>query len=321
MRKLIILLMGSFLSFSPLFSFWSDVEDSAFELGIAYRQDYLQWKTNDQSVSYEDFTLLAPLNSKMKWRNLNTWQIETRGSILTCHRFYLRGNADYGWIVNGKSNDKTFAEIRDQSFTLFDTKTRSKGNVYDARLAIGYQFKLCQDQFVLTPLVGYSCHGLHLRDQQRLHDNYYSYEDYSYEYSGPSSSSRPRGHGRYRAYWNGPFLGFDLDYRLPLEADWKIFGTYEFHWAHYHAKRSWTGRIGNKFDIDQHSNNAYGQIVDVGVRCGFFGCWELSVKGEFRWWWSHKGRNSLRNGDCSHGTFEHLRWDSAALSMLIGRSF
>lgn len=378
MRNFFVTLMASLLSCSAAFAFWPEATDSSLEIGVGYRQDRLEWKTSSQLNSsyynYSDYdgsdTFLGPpigLSSKLKWRDLQIWQIEATGKYVTCDNLYLRANGDYGWITSGKNRDSdsiTFGRDNGSDyygsgneFEFAHSKSKAKGHVYDARIAVGYQFKWCDDSFSIAPLVGYSWHGQHIQDNHlrqnfyvgdeavalddtalagaryRYSDDYY-FESYCSDYSYSSYSSGGR-NSTYHTRWNGPFLGFDFDYRFGFgcgcELDWQIFGTYEFHWAEYHANAKWHLRSDFRDGFHHHAKNAYGNIFDIGVKWDFCECWTLAVKGEFQWWWADRGHDRARFARNQFGNVQtdcylkiplrDVKWESAAVTLDLGMVF
>lgn len=380
MRKFIVTLMASLLSCSAAFAFWPEATDSSLEVGVGYRQDRLEWKTSsqlDSSYSGYDSNALDSglvgvplgLRSELKWRDLKIWQIEAVGKYVTCDNIYVRANGDYGWITNGKNRDKDFITFGNDYSSGYDygydgygnefefahSKSKAKGHVYDAEIAVGYQFKWCDDSLAVTPLVGYSWHGQHI-DDSHLRQNFYLAGDeftvgenvsaarsYYYDYSSDSyfdsygsyDSSYSYGgrHSSYHTRWNGPFLGFDFDYRFGCgcEWDWQIFGKYEFHWARYHAKAKWDLRTDLFDGFQQRAKNAYGNIFDIGVKWDFCECWTLAVKGEFQWWWADRGHDRARIAEGRIGNIKtdcfltiplrDIKWQSAAVSIDLGMVF
>jgi len=381
MRKFAVTLMASLLSCSAAFAFWPEATDSLLEVGVGYRQDKLEWKTSSHfdssysgSSNYDgEFFdgLPARVSSHLKWDDLNIWQIEARGKFVTCDNIYLRANADYGWITSGKNKDRDFVGFDSyyygsdfsgsrSDFEFAHSSSKVKGHVYDVKLAIGYQFKLCDDNFSIAPLVGYSWHGQHLQDRHLKQDfygdyagyselftgsrarssyssdssSYYTFDSYdveSYDYSYDSYSSYGGNHSKYHARWNGPFIGFDMDYRFGCCCEWDLFGGYEFHWAQYHAKADWNLRC-DLFDGFQHrAKNAYGHVFDIGVKWDFCECWTLAVKGEFQWWCAHRGRDRALVTECRVGDVKtdcylsiplrDVKWQSAGITVDLGMVF
>lgn len=382
MHKFAVALVTSLFSSAVALAFWPEATDSSLEIGVGYRQDSLQYKTKSDMTSsynsydsyssssgyYSEFSLPYKLESKMKWKDLSIWQIEANGKYVTCDSVYLRGGFDYGWITSGKSTNKNY--IEDESsyygssssgyssyssdFEFEKSKAHVSGHVYDAKLALGYQFKLCDDSFAIAPLIGYSWNGQHLQnshirqewysdesveDVAKARDSsssYSSYDSYYSSYSDYSSSGRE--HSTYHTRWNGPFIGFDFDYRFGFgcgcDLDWQLFGAYEFHWATFHGEGELYARdeySESSFKFRQHASNAYGNVLDIGLKWDFCECWTLALKGEFQWWWADHGHSVVKIAEERAGNvrFTHdmktplrnVQWDSAAVILDLGMVF
>lgn len=378
MRKIIVTLMASLLSCSVASAFWPEATDSSLEIGVGYRNDSLKWKTksdfggssygsgydsyDDDSYGASGAASLPTITSKLDWKNLNIWQIEGRGRYITCDCIYLRGSADYGWITSGKNTDKDYIALGSGSALEFaSSSSHVKGHVYDVKLAVGYQFRLCDDTFAIAPLIGYSWHGQHFSDSHlkqhfpALDGNYgdysetrmanlagtRSYYDDDYYYSGDYdysssdsfgySTSYGGNHSKYHARWNGIFLGFDFDYTFGCCCDWTVFGSYEFHWSDYHARAHWNLRPDLSNGFNHHAKNAYGQVFDIGVKWDFCDCWTIALRGEFMCWWADHGHDrakidQVRVGDVKKDSYvkvplRDVRWDSAAVTVDLGMVF
>lgn len=314
------------------------------------------------------------VSSHLKWRDLNIWQIEARGRYVTCDCIYLRANADYGWITSGKNTDTDNVRFNGSDgyndgsdffygggsdFQFARSHSKAKGHVYDVKLAVGYQFKLCDDNFSIAPLIGYSWHGQHLQDSHLRQSFYSDSDDDSFTYGGYFTGSRSRSsdysyfsndysfesssvesyssysygkdHSKYHARWDGVFIGFDFDYRFGCCCEWDLFGGYEFHFAQYHAKARWDLR-NDLFDGFHHrAKDAYGNVFDIGIQWDFCECWTLALKGEFQWWWADHGRDraliaEARLGDVKTECFlsqplRDVKWQSAGVSIDLGMVF
>ena len=218
MRKFLVTFMTSLLSCSAAFAFWPEAADSSLELGVGYRWDSFKFKTVADSFDGERSPIQT--RSDHHFRDLEIWQIELRGTYVTCDNIYLRGYADYGWVTHGRARVSNHVSCRESgsgsssenffpieaagieengsSFARDRGRIRT-GEVYDVSIAAGYQFKLCDDSFAIAPLVGYSWHGQHLRVRHRRDcsedNNFSSNNDYSgyddnYGYSDDNGSER-----------------------------------------------------------------------------------------------------------------------------------
>lgn len=342
MRKFFVTLMTSLLSCSAAFAFLPEAVESSLEIGVGYRWDSFKWTTSadplsgSSSLSSTDPAIVGSspvgVRSELKWKNLRIWQIEGRGKYVTCDNIYLRGYADYGWITHGRNTDVDF--ITDDEFSgsgsgdfvtgggseIASSHNRSrKGHVYDVSFGLGYQFKMCDDSFALAPLVGYSWHGQHLN---------INHGRQSFPYSG----SIPHLHSRYKARWDGPWIGFDLDYKFCFCcSEWDVFASYEYHWAYYHASADWNLRSDLPSGFRHRAKRADGQIASVGAQWGFCDCWTVGILGQFQWWEARHGRDRAliaegRAGDIREKCYlsiplRRVRWDSASVSIELGMAF
>lgn len=335
MRKFFVTLMTSMMGFSAAFAFWPEAADSNFEVGVGYRRDNFKWETraDAESASASESTLIADgVASKLHWKNLNIWQIQASGKYVTCDNLYFRGYFDYGWVTSGKVRNDNFAEVAStespDSFTevSFDNGSRKAkgGHVYDVNLAIGYQFRLCDDSISLTPVLGYAWNGQHL---ELKHGDDSSSTSSSILPLASSSSSNS--HSKYNARWNGPFIGLDFDYRFCCE--WSLYATYEFHWARYHAHAHWDLRPDLLDGFDHRAHSAHGNLASIGVKWDFCECWTVSLEGQFQCFRAKHGKDKAKISELSAGDIEtkcflytplrNVEWNSAAISLNVGMMF
>lgn len=348
MRKSFVTLITSLLTLtcsSAAFAFLPEVADATFDLGVGFRRDRLSWETKENhSSSTSELDSISPsvgYSSRLDWKRLNIWQVEAKTKVLLCDDVYFRAYADYGWITSGKNTATDRCSINDVSSECFRSDSNTRGQVYDVSLGIGYQFKMCDDSFSLTPVLGYSWEGQHLRDRNEeigsssssSLSSVRSSESYTDSYSSISySSGSSSGSGnstRYNTRWNGPWLGFDIDYRLGC--DWVLFGTYEYHWATYHAHANWAFQMHALNGFNHRASNAHGQVVSLGARWDFCDCWTVSLAAEYQAWRASHGRNTIRASEQLLGNrvqitqirfpLHDVRWDSASLSIDVGYVF
>ncbi|MBA2369504.1 MAG: outer membrane beta-barrel protein [Candidatus Protochlamydia sp.] len=347
MRKILVTLMASLLSCSAANAFWPEATDSSLEIGVGYRRDKIEWRTSADLFGSSDSSTCdnsAPfgIHSDLKWKNLRIWQIEARGEYVTCDNIYLRAYGDYGWIHSGKNSDSdSFTFDTGSDFEFSRTHAKTRGHVYDADIAIGYQFKLCDDSFSIAPLIGYSWKGQHLRDRNLRFDTLCDTEvtcnsprshcsDYTYsDYSDCSDSSYGSLNSRYHTRWNGPFIGFDLDYRFMCA--WSLFLDYEYHFATYHAKANWNLRRDLPDGFHHRSKRAHGSVLDFGVRYEFCDCWSVALRGGFQWFEAKNGHDRALVAEESFGEVEakcfvsiplkHVKWHSESISIDVGMAF
>lgn len=346
MRKILLTIMASLLSCSAAQAFWPEATDSSLEVGFGYRRDELKWKTRTGLDSSDSgYSAASPFGaqSTLKWKNLNIWQIEARGEYVTCDNVYLRASGDYGWIVSGKNRDSDYINAGEESqLEISRTHAKTRGHVYDVDVALGYQFKLCDDSFSVTPVVGYSWKGQHLKDRHlrfatspigesssssgllRASSDYYDYSS-----SSSSSSSSSNFHNRYNTRWNGPFVGVDFDYRI--SCDLELFLDYEFHFAKYHAKADWKLRNDLPNGFHHRSKSSQGHVLDFGVKWDLDECWTLALKGGIQYFHARRGHDRSLVTKTEVGNVDtkcfvsiplrDVKWCSGSVTFDVGMAF
>lgn len=348
MRKVYLTLMASLFSCSAAFAFWPEASESYVEVGVGYRQDSLKWETKANTNAFG-----VPVVGKDKhhWKDLQIWQIDAKFKYVTCDNLYFRGSIDYGWITSGKfretvevtsgssSSSSSSSVIADEGLTFHSHHKAKRGHVYDATLALGYQFRFCDESLALTPVVGYTWNGQHLNNK-RGHDSS------SFSSSSISSDDLTFDSFRkdYRARWNSWLVGVDFDYQICC--DWSLFAAYEYHWGHYHAKGGFSSGLdssssssssSSSFDsgplgsFNHHAKRAHGNLFNIGVKWDFCECWTASLTGQFQWWNTKRGRESFkfaegRQGDVRETCYikfplEHVRWETGSITLDVGMVF
>jgi len=351
MRKFIFALMAAVLSCSSVSAFWQEAAESSLEFGVGYRRDNIEFKREfggcDSSSSdcYSSSSYSSndsgKSKSKLKLKDLDIWLIEGRGKYVTCDNIYLRGSVDYGWITSGKIKNTFEFEGERESFNAsFDSNGHHiKGNVWDGKIALGYQFKWCDEAMTLSPVIGYGWNGHEFRNGN--HDDYSSSSyDYSscssYLYSSDSSNYYSSGdHHKITQRWVGPFIGIDLEYRVCC--DWNLFAGYEYHWADYHAKQKhadgfdFRGNTCDDSDIHIHGSDAWGNVFNIGVKWDLCDCWTVGLRGEFQWWEAHNARERRKlcsDSRCGTGIdvvmktkVKDITWNSSSIVLDLGMVF
>ena len=123
---------------------------TTLEFSGGYRTDNLDWNIAG-NVNGTDPNVL----SELTWSDLEIFQIGVGAKALINKTFYLRGSLSFGWILDGDNQDSDY-NGNDRTQEWSRSNNSSDGNVSDASLGLGYQFKLASGRFRLTPLVGYS---------------------------------------------------------------------------------------------------------------------------------------------------------------------
>lgn len=233
------------------------IYDANIDIGAGYRQDSLNW--NISGLHKKPDVL-----SELEWKSLRMVQISGLGKVVVCD-WMVRAQGDYARIFHGRTRDSDYDKSgrRDETFRFLCNSGR--GEAFDLSLGAGYQLSLFCDVFTLTPVLGYSWHEQHLRMFEgdvlifnRIHER----------------GTLPDLHSNYRTRWRGPWIGVDGAFHVPCMLD--VYGSLEYHFAHYHATGHWNMR-SDFYDDFHHLANGHGILAIFGIDYPFFECVKLGA--------------------------------------------
>ena len=320
---------------------------NSFEFGLGWRRDSIDWKLKDVSSSYFD----ADANSHIRFSELNYYMVQFKGRSVG-ESYYLRYSADYGLSDKGKAKEHFGFYAPD--FNIYDLEVRTddrvkrKSEVYDYDVALGYPFTLCHCKLVITPLIGFSYHRIHLRS--KIHhtsssssssssSDYYYGNDYndSSSHSGsfyPDSSNPfdfPSSYDPFQHSSSDPMIASALglstekrtsmyrftyygpyvgvDIGYAIDSYWTIFGETECHFLdNCHRKRHSVTGI-SFVDNYHHKGWAYGFSGTYGANWDMGSNYYASLSADFKWWKAHSGHH------------DELHWQSVGVNLTLGYAY
>lgn len=265
------------------------------EAGIAagYRSDNLHWTVS--SLPY------ANVLTEEKWDPIQIFQIYGKADAYICDVFYLRGEADYGWIGQGKKNLDEFdldgiMTWEKEGWLQADTK----GHVYDFSGGVGYSFGFFSDCLQWMPLAGYSFHA------QKFKDRRYRDKMYLVNFFEEVRSS-------YTYYWSGPWIGFYTAYLW--DNDFKLSFEYQYHFGCYHAKIE-DNLVSYVDNETQKNHHVHGHDLTLGIFYPHWECWTIGLVGNYKYWVGKHGTNQV---DDQSFALKNVTWRS--LSALFNVSY
>ena len=309
-----VFIFSLFIGFISLNSLYSEL---TLDLEAGYRQDELNW-------NIAGFNGNPNVCSELSWEDLQIFQVQTKAFLTTSWGFYLRGNADYGWIYQGRNQDSDYeGSNRTQEYSRSNNKA-DDGNVYDAVLGLGRSCWVRREKLWIAPLFGYSAHGQHLT----MTDGVQTIAT-DPSFLGPFAGL----HSRYNALWYGPWVGLDFGYVASPRLS--LWGNAEYHWAKYRGKGSWNLR---EDFIDDFIHDADGTGVVLGG--GFNYClrdqWFWGLSANYQNWQTDPGNhrvtalvNLLGPNKQIVGTLpivintrlNEVKWRSWSISFVMGYSW
>lgn len=316
MRKWITLLMtllvgcGSYANASNL---------GQVTLEAGYRRDTINWR--------HQFPSCDPIaSSTTRFKDIDIFQIGVHGRTTVGCNFYVRGNAYWGWVLDGDyersvsayfspvgySNDNFKFGFSDKNRNTIDDKY-----VFGVGAAIGYPFFFCDCTMILAPVIGYAV------DEQNIRA-----DDGGFDFNNCSSYGQERGNCSCRhtfiSRWYGPFVGVDFDYN-PWNSCANLWVELEYHWGNFRGKRSNFEKGFNFFDDRNHSShNATAWVFAAGIDYDLCDNWTIGLSVKAQDWSANRHHKS----DCGDSYFSSDRraktndkWRSYAINMTFGREF
>jgi hypothetical protein len=317
MRKWITLLMTCLVGFGSYAS--ANTGQVIFDAG--YRHDTINWKTKFPS---ED----PLLSFNNKFRDLDIFQLGLHGRTTLGCNFYVRGDAYWGWILDGRFDRKTelFGDISDYygspRLGLSDKfRNNLEGDyVFGVGAAVGYPFYFCDCQLLLAPVIGYAF------DEQNVRvDNLGpTFGEDSCGYFGLNENGCCR--HVFISRWYGPFVGVDFDYR-PFNSCVNVWGELEYHWATFSGRQTNNNEGSNNIDpFKRYIYNVSALVLSAGLDYDLSNCWTVGVSVKFQDW-SGSRHHRLRGDIDSDMSFNDNRirnsvsWRSYAVNLTLGKEF
>jgi len=303
-----------------------------FEAG--YRRDDINWK--------HQFPSCDPLvSSSTNFKDLDIFQIGVQARSTIGYNFYARGNAYWGWILDGKYERKVssyftgagpvgsdYGSSADSFRFAFNDKQTSiidDQYVYGVAGAIGYPFYFCDCTTVLAPVIGYAYDHQNVRiDSDGF--NFCQSSGNVFPTSGYGNDGCCR--QTFISRWYGPFVGLDFLYN-PWETCWNLYADLEFHWGSFKGRRN-HGDGSNFWDRgDRSSHNAKGWLFALGGEYELCNEWTMGLAIKFQDWNANRHRHQRECGDSydddsvsgDNRAYTKNKWRSTTISVAFGKAF
>jgi len=281
------------------------------ELGAGFRVDNLDWNIARDITG----TVTPNILSELTWRDVDIFQLKAGLRSLISKAFYIRGSLGYGWVFKGDNQDSDYTgDNRTLEYSRSNNST-DDGNVVDATLGIGYQFRVASERLKLIPLVGYS-----YSDQFfRITDGFQTVSEPSLvppEDRPPDIGPIPGLDSTYEAEWWGPWLGIDLLFDAGEKL--RLFGGFEYHWATYQGEADWNLREEFAHPKSfEHDAEGTGILISVGGEYHLTQPWFISLNIHYQDWSTDPGLDRVfgADGGISETRLNEVNWDSLAIML------
>lgn len=298
--KFLSLFLGSLLlATTPL---KGDVLSADFDLSAGYRRDQMDTTINVYNAGGDKIA-----SDKLDVPKIGIYQVGARAR-LSVIGFAAKAEIDYGVVQNGHYTE-TFGQ-RHHSQSKRHGKV-SSGWTKDVNVAGGYLL-FNNPLFKWGPMAGYS------KNEQSL--KFAKGRD-SWDSDDKSKNFK------FKAQWQGPWLGVDLE--CCLGECFKIWGGYEYHWANWKASRQVAlHEEGNVSTKSNSSKNANGRVYYASANWIFCQCLSIGANFKLQQWTANHGKEKSRFGNLAPRMLRRIKdkvkqasWDSWAASLDIGFHF
>lgn len=294
-----------------------------FEAG--YRRDNIDWRhrfpSNDPIAS-----------SSTKFKDLDIFQIGVNARATLGCNFYVRGNAYWGWILDG-DYDRTVNAYFSPDYLFDDDNFRfgfhnnrcstiDDKYVFGIGAAIGYPFYFCDCTMILAPVIGYAF------DEQNIEidDRGFDFDNYFFDVDSNDFRCCEQ---HFASRWYGPFVGLDFEWR-PCNACFDLWAEVEYHWGSFRGKRSQCDEGFDFFDDkNRRSHEATGWVFAAGLDYDLCNCWTVGLSVKFQDWHACR-HHRICNDDfdsyffgsfCDNRVRTNHKWRSYAINLTFGREF
>lgn len=322
MRKWITLLMTLLVGCGSYAN--ANTGQVSFEAG--YRRDNLSWRSNYPSNN-------PFFSTSTRFKDLDIFQLGLEGRTTLGCNFYIRGNAYWGWILDGDYNrsistyfspDYSSSGYNDPNLKigLSDHRTTVIDDKYVFGIlgGVGYPFYFCDCSLILAPVIGYSY------DEQniRVDDEGFNLTESDGCVFAASTGQHRCCRETFISRWYGGFVGLDFNYR-PWNECFNVYAEVEYHFGHFRGKRSHNPEV-NYEQRNPSSKNATGWAFEIGADYDLSECWAVGLNVRFQGWNAsrhhHYNSDDSDYGCCNNDRLRtKAKWDSYAVNLTFGRDF
>jgi len=291
-------------------------------LSAGYRVDSLDW-----NIAADFFGASPNILSELSWEDIQSFQVGAEAEIVKPYRdrvsTVLLGRASYGWIVAGDNQDSDYAGNNRTLEWSRSNNDAGAGHVFDLEGGVGIRFGLADERWSLMPQLGYAYYeqGLTMRD------GYQTLSDPGIASSGGFPSPLPVGpfpglDSTYLAWWSGPWLGLQADYRQNDLLSWDV--RLRWHRVDYRAEANWNLRSDLRHPISfEQEADGDGFSLAAGMQYAFDEEWQFGADLALYDLQADNGLDIvyLDNGSVGGTRLNEANWQSWALSLALQYRF
>jgi hypothetical protein len=289
---------------------------SLCNLSVGLRRDNIDW-----SISGDRHGENPNILSELEFSSVESYQIQLQNRTMLADLIYLRAAVGYAGIMSGTVRDSDYnADDRRDEYSRSISKTKGDG-MWDATLGAGYSFYFDGRNWMIAPMIGVAYHRQNIRitDGRQVRTEPGGYP------LGPIDGLD----STYQSQWQGPWLGFDLRYRIHrpgVRMPQMELGLFvQGHWnTRFYAEADWNLRsdFEHPKSFEQEATGRgiclEGEwVIKVTPR------WDFSFSANYQRWQTNSGtqRYFLSDGDTATTHLNAVNWESYGLMVSLAYRF
>lgn len=304
MRKFLIGIVTFILSATMVQAVPQQDQIVFIDISGGYRFDDLQWGVSAESGDDSFLPVGIEFLSKLKWSDLEMYQIMGTARMVTCDNYYFRLSGDYAEVYHGHHTDKDYIKTRCEKVQFLGARASSNsGEAFDLSAGIGYYFRFLGSRATIAPIAGYS------HNEQHLHMSHLNIEFNDVDFI---TGHVPGLRSRYRSRWYGPWVG--ADFTLKMTHCLGLYISGEFHMARFRGLGHWNLRPDFVKDFKQRGGG-YGQLYTFGINYDFTQYWKFGIVYNFQKWKTASGKmiQFFSGGREAELDLQSVRWVSQSI--------
>ena len=210
-----------------------------------YRTEELDW-----SIGIPTIDVL----SELQWEEVESTFTRLEAKVMLPWRFYLQGDVQHGWIVDGENQDSDYLLPGRQGEFSRSNNQADAGDFSGFSVGLGYHtapVHFWRESYLFGLSFGYS----HREQNLVIRDGFQTI---------PALGSFPDLRSKYDTRWVGPWIGLEVVGRSPVTS--LVFtGAVQYHMLYYEGVADWNLRADlahpKSFEHDAHGDGLIARLA------------------------------------------------------------
>ena len=269
-----------------------------------YRSEELDW-----SIGIPTIDVL----SQLKWEEIRSTFTRLEATVMLPGRFYLQGEVQHGWIIDGENQDSDYLLPGRQAEFSRSNNQADVGDTAGFSVGLGYHtspFHFWGESYRFGLSFGYAHREQHLV----IRDGYQTI---------PALGPFPGLRSKYDTRWLGPWIGLEIVGHSPVTS--LIFtGAIQYHKLYYEGLADWNLRTDlvhpKSFEHDAHGDGLVARLaVKKDIRERMFLEWGI----EWSFFSTDTGDDivNFADGTSTEIDLNEVNWTAFSAKLTVGTRF